>query len=57
MLVLPLLCCFSVCFTSANFRNVRDLSGNFRDFGKNDDEKNRFLFLYLRVKPKATFVD
>ena len=24
---------------------------------KNDDEKNRFLFLYLRVLPKATFVD
>ena len=22
-------------------------SGTFRDFGKNDDEKNRFLFLYL----------
>ena len=32
-------------------------SGTFRDFGKNDDEKNRFLFLYLRVEPKATFVD
>ena len=33
-------------------------SGTFRDFWKkNDDEKNRFLFLYLRVEPKATFVD
>ena len=32
-------------------------SGTFRDFGKNDDEKNRFLFLYLRVEPKATSVD
>ena len=32
-------------------------SGTFRDFGKNDDEKIRFLFLYLRVEPKATFVD
>ena len=32
-------------------------SGTFRDFGKNDDEKNRFLFLYLRVEPKATFVN
>ena len=26
------------------------------DFWKNDDEKNRFLFLYLRVLPKATSV-
>ena len=32
-------------------------SGTSRNFGKNDDEKNRFLFLYLRVEPKATFVD
>ena len=32
-------------------------SGTSRDFWKNDDEKNRFLFLYLRVEPKATFVD
>jgi len=24
-------------------------SGTLRDFGKNDDEKNRFLFLYLWV--------
>ena len=32
-------------------------SGTSRDFGKNDDEKNRVLFLYLRVEPKATFVD
>ena len=24
---------------------------------KNDDQKNRFLFLYLRVLPKATSVD
>ena len=31
--------------------------GKKRDFGKNDDEKNRFLFLYLRVLPKATSVD
>ena len=34
-------------------------SGTSRDFWKNgdDDEKNRFLFLYLRVEPKVTFVD
>ena len=42
---------------SRDLWNKRDFGNFSRPSGKTTTIKNRFLFLYLRVEPKATFVD